>query len=98
VLALVTSAAFGFLVMPFTDRAQIEQVATALENRDLLNIHGSDVAGSVLKGLYAKGGIFDVSRFVNRIREPNAVPFHQRSRRSCRLDRFAPGRAPGRTT
>lgn len=71
-LSLSTVAMFRSLVAPYTDRAQIDQIETAIETRELLNIHGSEAAGSVLQGLYANGRITDVSTFMGRIREPNA--------------------------
>ena len=54
-LSVAAASAFNALVVPYTDRAQIDEIARAVESRELLNIHGSEAAGPVLQGLYAAG-------------------------------------------
>jgi len=78
-LAIATISSFRAFVAPFTDRAQIDSIVVAVENGELLNIHGNDAAGAVLGGLYRAGRLKNPIDMLEKIREPNAFVMASRS-------------------
>ena len=78
-LAIATISSFRAFVAPFTDRAQIDSIVVAVENGELLNIHGNDAAGAVLGGLYRAGRLKNPIDMLEKIREPNAFDMASRS-------------------
>lgn len=78
-LAIAALSSFRAFVAPYTDRAQIDSVVTAVQNGEILNIHGNDAAGAVLSGLYKVGRLTNPTDLLAKIRERNAFAMASRS-------------------